>query len=95
MVVKQVRVVKNASDWYAMLVLQCDVSIPKALPTATYIGIDLGLFSFLATSSGKMIARPKFFVQLQSKLKWLQRQLKDKVKGSNNCCKAQKNSSFA
>ena len=90
MVVKQVRVVKKASGWYAMLVLQCDVSIPEALPTGTSIGIDLGLLSFLATSSGKLIARPKFFVQLQSKLKWLQRQLKDKVKGSNNYRKAQK-----
>ncbi len=90
MAVKQVRVVKKASGWYAMLVLQSDVSIPEALPTGTSIGIDLGLLSFLATSSGKMIARPKFFVQLQSKLKWLQRQLKDKVKGSNNYRKAQK-----
>jgi putative transposase len=40
-------------------------------------------------STGKLVARPKFFVQLQSKLKWLQRQLKDKVKGSNNYRKAQ------
>lgn len=90
MVVKQVRVVKKASGWYAMLVLQSDVSIPETLPTGNSIGIDLGLLSFLATSTGKMIARPKFFVQLQSKLKWLQRQLKDKVKGSNNYRKAQK-----
>ncbi|MGL5924642.1 RNA-guided endonuclease InsQ/TnpB family protein [Chroococcidiopsis sp.] len=90
MVVKQVRVVKKASGWYAMLVLQSDVAIPDAIPTGTSIGIDLGLLSFLATSTGIMVARPKFFVQLQSKLKWLQRQLKDKVKGSNNYRKAQK-----
>ncbi len=90
MVVKQVRVVKKASGWYAMLVLQIDVTIPDAIPNGASVGIDLGLLSFLATSTGKMIARPKFFVQLQSKLKWLQRQLKDKVKGSNNYRKAQK-----
>ncbi len=75
MLVKQVRVVKKASGWYARLVLQSDISIPEVLPTGTSIGIDLGLLSFLATSTGKMIARPKFFVQLQTKLKWLQRQL--------------------
>ena len=90
MTVKQVRVVKKASGWYAMLVLQSDVSILEALPTGTSIGIDLGLLSFLASSTGKIVARPKFFVQLQSKLKWLQRQLKDKVKSSNNYRKAQK-----
>jgi len=83
-VVKQVRVVRKASGWYAMLVLQCDISIPDAMPIGNAIGIDLGLEKFLAVSTGKLVARPKFFVELQSKLKWLQRQLKDKVKGSNN-----------
>ncbi len=89
MIVKQVRVVNKASGWYAMLVLECDVSIPDAMPVGNAIGIDLGLEKFLAVSTGKLIARPKFFLQLQSKLKWLQRQLKDKVKGSNNYRKAQ------
>lgn len=83
-VVKQVRVVKKASGWYTMLVLQADISIPDIMPGGNSIGIDMGLEKFLAVSTGKLIARPKFFVQLQSKLKWLQRQLKDKVKGSNN-----------
>ncbi len=88
-VVKQVRVVKKASGWYAMLVLESDISIPDPMPIGNSIGIDLGLEKFLAVSTGKLVARPKFFVQLQSKLKWLQRQLKDKVKGSNNYRKAQ------
>jgi len=88
-VVKQVRVVKKASGWYAMLVLQIKASIPDAIPLGNSIGIDLGLEKFLAVSTGKLVARPKFFVELQSKLKWLQRQLKDKVKGSSNYRKAQ------
>lgn len=82
--VKQVKVVKKASGWYAMLVLQADIFVPDAVPKGKSIGIDMGLEKFLAASTGKLIARPKFFGQLQSKLKWLQRQLKDKVKGSNN-----------
>ena len=90
MVVKQVRVVKKASGWYSMLVLESPVSLPDAMPIGNAIGIDLGLEKFLAVSTGILVARPKFFVQLQSKLKWLQRQLKDKVKGSNNHKKAQK-----
>ena len=84
MVVKQVRVVKKASGWYCMLVLEADISIPDAMPIGNSIGIDIGLEKFLAVSTGKLVARPKFFVQLQGKLKWLQRQLKDKVKGSSN-----------
>ena len=88
--VKQVRVICKASGWYAQLILAADISIPEVQPHGQPVGIDLGLLSFLASSSGKIIARPKFFVQLQSKLKWLQRQLKDKVKGSNNYRKAQK-----
>jgi len=88
-VVTQVRVVKKASGWYAMLVLQIKASIPDAIPLGNSIGIDLGLEKFLAVSTGKLVARPKFFVELQSKLKWLQRQLKDKVKGSSNYRKAQ------
>ena len=89
-VVKQVRIVKKASGWYAMLVLESDVTIPDAVPVGNAIGIDLGLEKFLAVSTGKLVARPKFFVELQGKLKWLQRQLKDKVKGSNNYRKAQR-----
>jgi len=82
--VKQVRVVCKASGWYAQLILSADISIPDVLPHGESIGIDLGLEKFLAVSTGILVARPKFFVQLQSKLKWLQRQLKDKVKGSSN-----------
>jgi len=87
--VKQVRVVCKASGWYAQLILSADISIPDVLPHGESIGIDLGLEKFLAVSTGILVARPKFFVQLQSKLKWLQRQLKDKVKGSSNYRKAQ------
>ena len=83
-VVKQTRVVKKASGWYAQLILQADISVPNIQPHGEPIGIDVGLEKFLAVSTGKLIDRPRFFVELQSKLKWLQRQLKDKVKGSSN-----------
>lgn len=42
-VVKQVRAVNKASGWYAMLVLEADISIPEAMPIGNSIGIDLGL----------------------------------------------------
>lgn len=88
-VVKQVRVMRKASGWYTQLILQADVSVPDIQPHGEPIGIDVGLNNFLAVSNGKLVERPRFFVELQSKLRWLQRQLKDKVKGSNNYLIAQ------
>ena len=85
---KQVRVVRRASGWYAMLILKLDVSVPSVLPHGEPLGIDLGLEKFLSTSTGKLIARPKFFVSLQSKLKSLQRKMSKKKKGSSNWRKA-------
>lgn len=88
-VLKQVKVVKKASGWYAMVVCQADVNVPSPVPCGSAIGIDLGLETFIATSTGELIARPRFFVELQSKLRWLQRKLRNKKKGSKNMRKAQ------
>jgi putative transposase len=79
---KQVRVVKRASGFFAMLTLQSAVEVPQAMPSGHAVGIDLGLQHFLATSEGELIARPRFFVNGQRKLKSLQRQLKRKTRGS-------------
>ena len=80
--VKQIRVVKRASGYWAMLTLQCDVEVPQVSAWGHGLGIDLGLEHFLATSDGELIDRPRFFVGGQRKLKSLQRQLKRKKKGS-------------
>lgn len=85
---RQARVVRRASGWYVMLVLGLDVDLPDVLPHGEPLGIDLGLEKFLATSTGLLIARPKFFVSLQDKLKTLQRKMKNKKKGSSNWKKA-------
>ena len=79
---KQVRVVKRASGFYAMLTLQSPVEVPQPMPLGHAVGIDLGLQYFLATSEGELIARPRFFGDGQRKLKSLQRQLKRKTRGS-------------
>lgn len=87
--IKQVRVVFKASGWYAQLILQADVSVPEPMPHGEPIGIDLGLAKFLAVSTGELVEPPRFFVDLQSKLRWLQRKLRNKKKGSANYRKAQ------
>jgi putative transposase len=83
-VVKQARVVRKASGYFVMLSLQLDVNVPNIPFHGHPIGIDIGLDSFLATSEGQLIARPKFFNALHRQMKLLQRRLKFKKLGSNN-----------
>ncbi|MEO0852861.1 MAG: transposase [Cyanobacteria bacterium J06648_11] len=87
--VKQARVVRRASGYYVVLVLQSDGEIPEIQPNGYPLGIDLGIESYLATSDGQLVANPKFFLSGQRKLKSLQRQLKRKTKGSSRWHKAQ------
>jgi len=84
-VVKQVRVLLRASGWYAQLILQSEESIPEVAPHGEPLGIDWGISSFVATSSGELIDNPRFYLQSQSKLKWLQRKKVD-AKGSSQLC---------
>ena len=87
-IVKQVQIVKKASGWYAVICIQSDVKIPSIEAQGKSLGIDLGLEKFIATSQQELIVRPRFFVELQSKLQWLQRRLSKKQKGSKNWHKA-------
>lgn len=66
---KQVRIVKRASGWYVMLGMQWEVNPPQPMPHGEGIGIDVGLISMVATSSGLLIKRPKFFIDAERKLK--------------------------
>ena len=82
--VKQVRILRKADKWYASISLQCDVSVPDPVPYGHPIGVDIGLEKFLATSDGFLVKPPKFFKELQSELKLLQRRLSRKKKRSKN-----------
>ena len=81
-VVKQVRVVRRASGFYAMLSLQQDITIPEPQPHGNAIGVDVGIKSFLATSAGELVPNPHFFESGQRRLKELNRAASRKRKGS-------------
>ena len=87
--VKQARVVKRASGFYLMLTFQAELAVPDVPLVGHVAGVDVGLEYFLSTSDGFQVERPKFFVDLQRKLKSLQRRLKRKQIGSANWKKAQ------
>ncbi len=86
---KQVRIVRRASGWYAMLALQWDVNVPDVMPHGEAIGVDVGISRFAAVSNGKLFPNPRPFKKLERKLKLLQQKVSRKVKGSNNRKKAQ------
>lgn len=85
---KQARVVRRASGWYVQLVLQSAVDVPDIQPSGHAVGIDVGLNSFVATSDGELMDRPRFLVEAQGRLKVLNRAVSRKQKGSKNQRKA-------
>ncbi|MGB5632135.1 MAG: transposase [Waterburya sp.] len=89
-VVKQVRVLKKASCWYAVVAIGSDIEIPDPVPHGHCIGVDVGLLSYCATSDGFVEPGRKFFKTLYSRLKVLQHRLSKKQKRSKNYEKARK-----
>jgi hypothetical protein len=55
--VKQVRIVRKASGYFLMVILESDVSVPDTVASGHPRGIDLGLDKFAVTSDGELIER--------------------------------------
>ena len=87
-VIKQVRVVKKAMGWFAVIAIESDFDLPSPIPQGRAIGIDVGLLSYVATSDGYTEARPKFFKTAHRRLKVLQKRLSRKMKRGKNYEKA-------
>jgi putative transposase len=87
-VIKQVRVVKKAMGWFAVVAIESDIQLPSPVPHGHAIGVDVGLLSYIATSDGYTESRPKFFQTAYSRLKVLQKRLSKKRKRGKNYEKA-------
>jgi putative transposase len=68
--------------------LLVDVEIEPLPQSPNQIGIDLGITSLVALSTGEKVANPKGFKAKRRKLRKVQKSLSRKVKGSNNRYKA-------
>lgn len=87
-VIKSVTVSKTPSGkYFASLLCEVEIKIPKP-KNQNEIGIDLGLKSFVVTSSGEQVDAPKFFRKPEVKLAKLQRRLSRKKDGSNRRARA-------
>lgn len=61
--------------YFASILVENNISIPKKkkIKESTSIGIDLGIKSFLVSSSGKEFPSPSFLIKSESRLKFTQR----------------------
>jgi len=87
-VIKQVRVVKKAVGWFAVVAIESDLVIPDPMPHGHAIGVDVGLISYISTSDSYTEKRPRFFKTAYSRLKVLQKRLSRKMKRGKNYEKA-------
>ena len=74
--------------WYISLVVEQQIAPKVDRPIQTHIGIDLGVKSLAALSSGETIENPRWYRTQRSKLRRAQKALSRKVKGSRNRGKA-------
>jgi putative transposase len=82
-VIKQVVLKRNASKWYACLMIELPDPILEPREEAS-IGIDMGLSSLLALSNGELVENPRWFRTSEKKLRRVQRKLSRCKKGSKN-----------
>ncbi|HWR24666.1 MAG TPA: transposase, partial [Methanosarcina sp.] len=76
--------------YYISIIVENNLEYPEPEPFshATMIGIDVGLKTFAALSTGEKIDNPKFLKNSLDRLKCLQRRVSRKVIGSKNRKKA-------
>jgi putative transposase len=87
-VIKQVRVVKKAVGWFAVVSIESDIEQQRPTPHGRCIGVDVGLISYIATSDSYTEPRPLFFKTAHRRLKVLQKRLSRKMKRGKNYEKA-------
>ena len=64
--------------------IQCELEVPDPTPKVEAVGIDLGLTTFAALSTGEKIEKPKYLYRSQRRLQIRQRRLSRKQKGSKH-----------
>ncbi|MDJ0578913.1 transposase [Crocosphaera sp.] len=85
--IKRVRLVRRADGYYCQFCISVDVKEDLA-PTHKTIGLDVGLKEFYTDSMGGTEPNPRFYRQGEKRLKFHQRRISRKKKGSTNRRKA-------
>jgi putative transposase len=85
--IKRVRLVRRADGYYAQFLISVD-SKAETQPTGKTIALDVGLKEFYTDSNGHSEPNPRFYRTGEKRLKFYQRRVSRKHKGSINRKKA-------
>ncbi|NEO42295.1 MAG: transposase [Moorea sp. SIOASIH] len=85
--IKRVRIVKRADGYYVQFCIYVDVS-EQLEPADATVGLDVGLKEFYTDSRGNTEPNPRFYRKGEKRLKFDQRRVSRKKKGSSNRKKA-------
>lgn len=85
--IKRVRIVKRADGYYVQFCVAVDNN-EKLEPSDANIGLDVGLKDFYTDSRGHTEPNPRFYRKGEQRLKFYQRRVSRKKKGSANRKKA-------
>lgn len=85
--IKRVRLVRRADGYYVQFLIKTDVKV-DVKPTGKTIGLDVGLKEFYTDSNGHTEPNPRFYITGEKRLKFYQRRVSRKKKGSANRKKA-------
>jgi len=84
--IKTLTLKREAGKWYACFSTVINVPVPISPPDA--IGIDVGLYSFVALSNGELVANPRNLKAELGKLRRCQRKVARRKRGGSNRRKA-------
>ena len=85
--IKRVRLVRRSDGYYVQFLLNAE-NKGALKPTGKTIGLDVGLKEFYTDSNGHTEPNPKFYLQSEKRLKFVQRRVSRKNLGSANRKKA-------
>ena len=85
--IKRVRLVRRADGYYVQFLIRAENKV-DIQPTGKTIGLDVGLKEFYTDSNGRAEPNPKFYRTGEKRLKFRQRRVSRKKKGSANRRKA-------
>lgn len=87
--ITRVRIIKRADGYYVQFVFKIS-RLELVEKTNKKIGLDVGLKEYYTDSNNETVENPKFLRKSESRLKFFQRRLSRKIKGSSNRLKAKK-----
>jgi putative transposase len=86
--IKRVRLVRRADGYYVQFLVKVESEKVDIQPTGKTVGLDVGLKEFYTDSNGYTEPNPKFYRTGEKRLKFRQRRVSRKKKGSTNQRKA-------